>query len=140
MRWLTQLAIRTKMLFGRGVHSARLDDELRFHLERQVAENIAAGMSAEEARYAALRAFGNPALTREQTRTTWSWSWIESVSSDLRYGVRMLWHSPGFTLIAVLVMALASAPMSRSSPWCAACCSSRCRMPIPTVSPRSASG
>jgi putative ABC transport system permease protein len=94
------------MLFGRGKASARLDDELRFHLDQQVAENIAAGMSAEEARYAALRSFGNPALLREQVRATWSWNWLESFWRDLRYGVRTLARSPGFAAIAILVMAL----------------------------------
>ncbi|MGP8173835.1 MAG: permease prefix domain 1-containing protein, partial [Terracidiphilus sp.] len=62
MRWLTQLRMRIQMLFQRGKAGARLDEELRFHLEQQIAENIAAGMNAEEARFAALRAFGNPAL------------------------------------------------------------------------------
>ena len=57
MRWLAQFWTRTKMLFGRGKAEARLDEELRDHLERQIAENIAAGMSADEARHAAMRTF-----------------------------------------------------------------------------------
>ncbi|MGO9316517.1 MAG: ADOP family duplicated permease [Terracidiphilus sp.] len=94
------------MLFARGKAAARLDDELQFHLERQIAENIAAGMSAEEARFAALRAFGNPALLREQARATWSWTWLELLLRDVRYGVRTLKRTPGFAVIAILVMAL----------------------------------
>ncbi|MGH9606932.1 MAG: ADOP family duplicated permease [Terracidiphilus sp.] len=106
MRWFTQLAMKTRMLFARGKASAHLDDELRFHVERQTAENIAAGMSADEAHYAALRAFGNPALLREQARATWSWGALESFARDLRYGIRTLRRTPGFTIIAILVMAL----------------------------------
>ncbi|MGB6690887.1 MAG: permease prefix domain 1-containing protein, partial [Terracidiphilus sp.] len=67
-----------RMLFVRGNASARLNDELHFHLERQIAENIAAGMSAEDARQSALRAFGNPALLRDQARATWGWGWLDS--------------------------------------------------------------
>ena len=67
------------MLLGRPREAARLNDELQFHLERQIAENQAAGMSAEEARYAALRTFGNPALLREQARATWSWDSLEAL-------------------------------------------------------------
>jgi predicted permease len=106
MQWIDWLAMRIRMLFGRGQAAARLDDELRFHLERQIAENAAAGMSAEDARSAALRTFGNPALLREQARATWSWFSFESWLHDLRYGVRTLRRSPGFAAIAILVMAL----------------------------------
>ncbi|HXR39353.1 MAG TPA: ABC transporter permease [Terracidiphilus sp.] len=98
--------MRIQMLFMRGTAAARLDAELRDHLERQIAENIAAGMSTEEARFAALRAFGNPALVREQTRGTWSWNWLELLLRDVRYGVRTLARTPGFASIAILVMAL----------------------------------
>jgi putative ABC transport system permease protein len=98
--------MRMAMLFRRGKAAARLDDELRDHLERQIAENIAAGMSAEEARYAALRTFGNPALLREQARMSWSWTSFESVLRDVRYGIRTLARTPGFAAIAILVMAL----------------------------------
>jgi putative ABC transport system permease protein len=106
MRWLAQLRMRMQMLFLRGKATARLEDELRFHLERQIAENLAAGMNSEEARYAALRKFGNPALLREQARATWSWTWLELLARDLRYGVRTLWRTPGFAIVAILVMAL----------------------------------
>ncbi len=106
MRWLPQLRMQIKMLFQRCKASAQLDDELRFHLEEQIAENIAAGMSAEEARYAALRSFGNPTLLREQTRAVWSWMWLESLVRDVRYAARTLIRTPGFTTIAILVMAL----------------------------------
>jgi len=106
MRWLDRMAIKVRMLLGRGGAGAELDEELRFHIERQTAENIAAGMSPDEARFAALRAFGNPALLREQTRATWSWGGLESFLRDLRIGMRTLRRTPGFTVIAILVMAL----------------------------------
>jgi predicted permease len=106
MRWLNRFKMRMRMLFQRSHESARLDSELRFHLDRQIAENVAAGMSAEEARAAAMRAFGNPALLRDQTRATWRWASLESLGRDLRYGARTLRRAPGFAFIAVLVMAL----------------------------------
>jgi predicted permease len=106
MRWLAQLRLRTEMLFGRGKAEARLNAELRDHLERQIAENIAAGMSAEEARFAALRIFGNPALVREQAHATWNWKWMELLLRDVRYAVRTLSRAPGFAAVAILVMAL----------------------------------
>jgi putative ABC transport system permease protein len=97
---------RIRLLFRRGRAGAQLDEELQFHLHRQIAENIAAGMSADEARYAALRMFGNPGLLREQTRATWSWNWLESAARDLRYSVRTLARTPGFAVIAILIIAL----------------------------------
>ena len=66
MRWLAKLQMRVAMLFHRNLAGSRLDEELRFHLEQQIAENIAVGMSPDEARHAALRAFGNPAALRDQ--------------------------------------------------------------------------
>jgi putative ABC transport system permease protein len=106
MRWPGQLIIRLRMLFTRRNAGAQLDDELRFHFDRQVAENLAAGMSPEEARYAAMRAFGNPALLRDQARATWNWTWLESLVHDVRYSVRTLRRTPGFAAIAILIIAL----------------------------------
>ena len=57
MRWLHKLSMQIRMLFHRNEEGARLDDELQFHLEQQIAENVARGMSAEEARHAAMRSF-----------------------------------------------------------------------------------
>jgi putative ABC transport system permease protein len=106
MRWLDQLRMKIRMLFGRRNEGSRLTEELKFHLDRQIAENRAAGMSPDDARYAALRAFGNPDLLREQTRSTWSWTSVESFGQDVRYSVRTLLRTPGFSWMAVLVMAL----------------------------------
>lgn len=106
MRLLEQTRMRLRMLFQRGRESERLSAELEFHIEEQTAENIAAGMSPEEARFAALRAFGNPTVLREQARENWSWNQMETLLRDLRYGIRTLARTPGFSLIAILVMAL----------------------------------
>src|SRR5215472_5166113 len=93
-------------LFRRKSEKARLQAELSFHLEQQVAENLAAGMEREEARLAALRLFGNPTLLDEEARSNWSWNWLESIWRDVRYGIRTLARSPGFSVTAILVMAL----------------------------------
>src|SRR5579863_5220484 len=85
---------------------ADLERELRSDLELEEEERLEGGISEEEARYAALRAFGNPTLIREQTRAIWSWNWLESLARDLRFSLRTLSRSPGFTVISVLVMAL----------------------------------
>ncbi len=106
MRWLNRLKMNFLALFQRRKADARLNDELAFHLEQQIAENRAAGMNPEEARYAALRTFGNPTVMREQTRAAWSWSSVEVLLRDVRIAARTLRRTPGFTLIAILVMAL----------------------------------
>src|SRR5580658_2717044 len=85
---------------------ADLERELRSDLELEEEEQREGGASGEEARYAALRAFGNPTLIREQTRAIWSWNWLESLARDLRISLRTLRRTPGFTVIAILVMAL----------------------------------
>jgi predicted permease len=106
MRWFDTLLMRLRMLFHRRRESARLDAELQDHLDRQIAENRAAGMNPAEARQAALRAFGNPALLREQARDSWSWNTLDSLARELRIGTRTLLRTPGFALMAILVMAL----------------------------------
>src|SRR5271163_4023109 len=85
---------------------ADLERELRSDLELEEEEQREAGVSGEEVGYAALRAFGNPTLIREQTRAAWSAIWLESLARDLRFSLRTLRHTPGFTFIAVLVIAL----------------------------------
>jgi predicted permease len=106
MRLLNRFRMAVLMLFRRESETTRLDNELQFHLEQQIQENVAKGLGPNEAREAALRAFGNPTLLRDQTRSTWSWNWLEKFLRDLRYGVRTLARSPGFSLTAILVMAL----------------------------------
>lgn len=106
MRALDQVLMRIKMLFRRDRAGNQLQDELQFHLERQITENLASGMNPNEARLAALHLFGNPTALRDQTRETWSWQWLELFLRDLRYAARTLTRSPGFSIIAIAVMAL----------------------------------
>jgi hypothetical protein len=81
--------------------NADLDRELRSDLELEEEEQRERGLSSKEARYAAVRAFGNTTLIREQTQATWSWSWLESFAGDLKYGFRGMRRNVGSTVFAM---------------------------------------
>src|SRR5258708_7161369 len=85
---------------------ADLERELQSDLDLEEEEQRENGLPPEEAHYAARRAFGNPALIRDQTHAVWSWNWLESFARDLRFSLRTLRRTPGFTFISILVMGL----------------------------------
>jgi predicted permease len=91
---------------GTAKRDADLERELLSDLELEEEEQRERGLSAEEARSAARRAFGNTTLIREQTRAAWSWVWMERLVRDVKYGTRTLLRSPEFAIVSVLVMAL----------------------------------
>ncbi|PYV87209.1 MAG: hypothetical protein DMG05_17985 [Acidobacteria bacterium] len=103
---ITRFLCRIRALFGRHKMEAELAEELRFHLEREIRNKIAAGVSPEEARYAALRSFGGFEQVKEECRDVTGITLVESFFQDLRYGFRMLFRYRSFTLMAVLVLAL----------------------------------
>jgi hypothetical protein len=106
MAWIHKLWIRLRSLFGRDRFAKELDSEIQFHLDELIAENIGAGMTPEEAKYAAMRGFGNSTLLKEETREAWGWMWLEQIGQDIRYGFRVLSNKPGFTAVVILTLAL----------------------------------
>lgn len=106
MRLIDRFRMLCQTLFRRRAADVELNEELRFHLDQQIADNRAAGMSEGAARQAALRLFGNPETIREQARATWSWQWLDALLRDTRQGVRRLMRAPSFALTAILVLAL----------------------------------
>jgi len=98
---------RVANLFHRPRLDGEVDDELQSHIEMRMEDNIAAGMSPEEARRDALLRFGSPTATKERVVGADAALRLESIWSDIRYGLRILRKNPGFTAVAAISLALA---------------------------------
>src|SRR6266700_419723 len=105
-QWLYSLPQRLRSFFLPNQVDEEMRDELREHLEQQIKENVAKGMSLEEARYSAVRTLGGITQIEQQCRDARGGSVLEDLVQDLRYGFRQLCRSPGFSALAILCLTL----------------------------------
>lgn len=101
-----QFRTRLRALVQRRTTNDDLDEEIRYHVEREIERNIAKGMSGDHARHAAHRAFGNVTIATEQSREAWRWRTFEELRQDVRQALRLLRRDVSFTFTALATLAL----------------------------------
>ncbi|MBV9158174.1 MAG: ABC transporter permease [Acidobacteriaceae bacterium] len=106
MRWPDMLRLRLRTLFSRQRLEDELDEELRYHVHREMDAEVASGKSFNEARFSALRSIRNIEQRKEECRDMRGLNFIDSTSKDVQYAVRMLRRNLGFTTVACLSLAL----------------------------------
>src|SRR3984957_1483548 len=97
---------RLEMLLHRARFQRDLEEEMRLHVELRREQQMAAGLSPDGARQAALRRFGNTTRLREKSHMTWGWNWLETFLQDAAYGVRSMLRTPATTIVALISLAL----------------------------------
>jgi putative ABC transport system permease protein len=97
---------RVRALFARDTFDEELRVELDAHLQMEIEANLERGMAPDEARQAAARRFGNRTVIQERAREAWTWRWFDALRQDVRLAGRSLWRNPGFSLVAILILAL----------------------------------
>jgi predicted permease len=103
--------------FGSQRRKRELQEEIDAHLRMAIADRVARGETAETARQAAAREFGNIPLVQDVTRDMWGQGWLEQLGRDVRYALRQLRKSPGFTITATTMLAVAICANSTVFSW-----------------------
>jgi predicted permease len=103
---LTSILVRLKALVRRAQSDAELDEEIRYHLERETERNLERGMNGDDARIAARRAVGNVTIATEQARDSMRWRWLEELRQDIHYALRAFSRAPTFVLTVVTTIGL----------------------------------
>src|ERR1700747_3085380 len=106
MRWYYKLPLRLRSIFHKNRAELDLSEELQFHLQNQIDEYVAQGMNPKEARHAALRSLGGIEQAKEECRDAREVNLLDNFRQDVRFGLRMLRRTPGFSLLAILCLTL----------------------------------